>query len=96
VEEALTSIDHWRMPATFKDDLRQIWNQPNKPLQKRHSKTGLIESETSGIGTLEEFAKTLTTRMAGIVDYYDYTTSTVPLEANNNKIKTMQRQAYGC
>jgi transposase len=31
----------------------------------------------------------------GILAYYDYRISTGPLEEINNKIKTMQRQAYG-
>src|SRR5262249_59833106 len=30
-----------------------------------------------------------------ILAYYDYPISTGPLEGTNNKIKTMQRQAYG-
>ena len=32
---------------------------------------------------------------AGILAYYDYPISTGPLEGTNNKIKTMNRQAYG-
>jgi transposase len=31
----------------------------------------------------------------GILAYYDYRISTGPPEGTNNKIKTMQRQAYG-
>jgi hypothetical protein len=31
----------------------------------------------------------------GILAYYDQPISTGPLEGTNNKIKTMQRQAYG-
>jgi transposase len=31
----------------------------------------------------------------GILAYYDHRISTGPLEGTNNKIKTMQRQAYG-
>ena len=31
----------------------------------------------------------------GILAYYDCRISTGPLEGTNNKIKTMQRQAYG-
>ena len=32
----------------------------------------------------------------GILAWYDYPISTGPLEGTNNKIKTLQRQAYGC
>jgi transposase len=31
----------------------------------------------------------------GILAYYQYPISTGPLEGTNNKIRTMQRQAYG-
>jgi len=41
------------------------------------------------------FAKTLAARRRGILAWYDYPISTGPLEGTNNKIKTMQRQAYG-
>ena len=32
---------------------------------------------------------------SGLLAYYDYRISTGPLEGTNNKIKTMQKQAYG-
>ena len=44
---------------------------------------------------LIKFAKTLALHCEGILNYYDYRISTGPLEGTNNKIKTMQRQAYG-
>jgi transposase len=40
-------------------------------------------------------AKTLRKHALGLVAWYDYSISTGPLEGTNNKIKTMQRQAYG-
>ena len=44
---------------------------------------------------LSLFANTLEKHRDGILAYYDYPISTGPLEGTNNKIKTMQRQAYG-
>ena len=44
---------------------------------------------------LQKFASTLAMYRSGILAYYDYPISTGPLEGTNNKIKTMQRQAYG-
>ena len=50
----------------------------------------------SGIGMLEKFGNTLEKHFEGILAYFDYgALSTGPLEGTNNKIKTMQRQAYG-
>lgn len=48
-----------------------------------------------GIPTLLKFAKTLAFHRFGILAYYDNPISTGPLDRTNNKIKTMQQQAYG-
>jgi len=44
---------------------------------------------------LKDFAKTLRIHRHGILAYYDHRISTGPLEGTNNKIKILQRQAYG-
>jgi transposase len=44
---------------------------------------------------LQQFAKTMRKSRTGLLNWYDYPISTGPLEGTNNKIKTMQRQAYG-
>ena len=44
---------------------------------------------------LDNFADTLDRHRAGILAYYDFPISTGPLEGTNNKIKTLQKQAYG-
>ena len=55
----------------------------------------LARAEASGIKVLLGLAKTLRKHALGLLAYYDYPLSTGPLEGTNNKIKTMQRQAYG-
>ena len=46
---------------------------------------------------LEKFATTLEEHFEGILAYFDFDClSTGPPEGANNKIKTMQREAYGC
>ena len=44
---------------------------------------------------LDHFADTLDNHREGILAYYDFPISTGPLEGTNNKIKTLQKQAYG-
>ena len=44
---------------------------------------------------LEKMANTLESHKSGLLAYYDHPISNGPLEGTNNKIKTMQRQAYG-
>jgi transposase len=79
----------------LKEDLRQIWAQPSKAVARRVLKDWLARARAAGIRMLAQMADTLEAYQEGILNYYDYRISTGPLEGTNNKIKTMQRQAYG-
>ncbi len=81
----------------MKEDLRQVWNWEGDKIAAEWHLTSWIEmARNSGIGMLEKFAKTLKRHFDGILAYFDYDSlSTGPLEGTNNKIKTMQRKAYG-
>jgi len=95
LEEALRINQPLACAYYLKEDLRQIWNQPDKIAAKTALEDWIRRAAASGIRMLQRFAKTLAAHAAGILAYYDYPISTGPLEATNNKIKTMQRQAYG-
>ena len=79
----------------MKEDLRQIWEQPDKVTARRVLDDWVRRAELSGIEMLRKFASTLALGRNAILAYYDYPISTGPLEGTNNKIRTMQRQAYG-
>ena len=79
----------------MKEDLRQIWKQPNKKKAKEFLTDWVWRAGSSGISMLQKMAKTIAVYSFGILAYYDYPISTGPLEGTNNKIKTMKRQAYG-
>jgi len=79
----------------LKEDLRQIWQQANKPNARRVLKDWLARARASGIRMLLQFADTLDEHQEGVLAYYDCPISTGPLEGTNNKIQTMKRQAYG-
>ena len=79
----------------MKEDLRQIWGQPDKATAARVLEDWIRRAEASCIKVLQKFAATLAMHRTGILAYYDCRISTGPLEGTNNKIKTMQRQAYG-
>jgi transposase len=79
----------------LKEDLRQIWGQPNKATARLVLNDWIRRAKASRIPILEQFAHTLTEHRKGILAYYDYPISTGPLEGTNNKIQTMKRQAYG-
>ena len=79
----------------LKEDLRQIWTQPNKRTARRVLRDWLARARVSGIRMLSQFADTLEEHQEGILAYYDYPISTGPLEGTNTKIQAMKRQAYG-
>jgi transposase len=79
----------------MKEDLRQLWGQPDKRTARRVLKDWITRARISGISILVQFADTLEQHQEGILAYYDHRISTGPLEGTNNKIQTMKRQAYG-
>lgn len=79
----------------MKDQLRLLWSQPDKRTARQFLSGWIQLANITGIRILMNFAKTLAGHREGILAWYDYPISTGPLEGTNNKIKTMQRQAYG-
>ncbi|MDA3790453.1 MAG: ISL3 family transposase [Desulfobacula sp.] len=79
----------------MKEEMRQIWNQPDKETGEKVIKNWINLANASNIPVLKKFAKTLSLHKIRILAYYDYAISTGPLEGTNNKIKTMKRKAYG-
>jgi transposase len=95
LEEALRLNQPLATAYYMKEDLRQIWEQPNKQTAASILDDWLRRAENSGLKVLHKMAATLGAHRQGILAHYDYPISTGPLEGTNNKIKTMQRQAYG-
>jgi transposase len=79
----------------MKEQLRLLWSQPDKRTAGTFLTGWIRLANITGIRMLMNFAKTLAAHRRGILAWYDYPISTGPLEGTNNKIKTMQRQAYG-
>ena len=79
----------------MKEDLRQLWKQPNKKAATGFLDGWIRRARGSDVRILKQLANTLASHKSGLLNYYDYAISTGPLEGTNNKIKTMQRQAYG-
>lgn len=79
----------------LKEDLGQLWGQPNKGIASRFLDGWLKRALAANISLITTFARTLKRHRQGILAYYDYRITTGPLEGVNNKIKTLKRQAYG-
>ena len=75
--------------------MAEFWEQDDEEQATTYLLDWLAQAEASGIGILVGLAKTLRKHALGLLAWYDYPISSGPLEGTNNKIKTMQRQAYG-
>ena len=95
LEEALELNRPLATAYYLKEDLRQIWSQPDKTTAEGVLKDWIARTEASGIRVLQRFARTLAIHRHQILAWYDHPISTGPLEGTNNKIKTLKRQAYG-
>lgn len=79
----------------LKEDLTEFWEQTDKWSAERWLDAWLKDAHDSGIRLLQKFAKTLASRRGSLLAWYDYPISTGPLEAVNNKIRLLHRQAFG-
>ena len=95
LEEALRLNEPLATAYYLKEELSDFWEQDDEEEATALLLDWLARAEASGIKILIGLAQTLRKHAMGLLAYYDYPISTGPLEGTNNKIKTMQRQAYG-
>lgn len=79
----------------LKEDLRQLWSQPDKQTAALFLDRWIERARATGIRQLVTMSNTLSIHRHGLLAYYDVPISSGPLEGTNNKIKTLQRQGYG-
>ncbi|HDL86648.1 MAG TPA: hypothetical protein ENH11_10065 [Candidatus Acetothermia bacterium] len=84
-----------RQELQLKEDLAQLWKQPNKGIANCFLAGWIERALSANIPLITTFARTLSRYRRGILAYYDYHITTGPLEGINNKIKTLKRQVYG-
>lgn len=95
LDEALQLNKSLAAAYYLKEDLAQIWQQPGAVSARIVLDHWIATAESTGIKQLMKFARTLQIHREGILNWYDHPISTAPLEGTNNKIKLLQRQAYG-
>jgi transposase len=95
LREALELNTPLTLAYYLKEDLRQIWQQPDKATARLVLSDWVRRATASNVPMLQQFARTLKEHRKGILNYYDYRISTGPLEGTNTKIQAMKRQAYG-
>jgi transposase len=95
LEEALKLNQPLAAAYYMKEDLRQLWDQPDRRTAELLLDDWIARAQASGIRMLQQFAVTLAAHRHGILAWYDCSISTGPLEGTNTKIRVLQRQAYG-
>ena len=95
LDDALALNEPLAIAYYLKEEFAQFWEQDGEQEAQAFLLDWLACAEASAIPILVGLAKTLRKHALGLLAWYDYPISTGPLEGTNNKIKTMQRQAYG-
>jgi transposase len=95
LDEALLLNQPLATAYYLKEDLRLFWEQGDKLAAGRFLDDWIARATASKITLLVKFARTLTIHRHGLLAWYDFPISTGPLEGTNNKIKTLQKRAYG-
>jgi transposase len=95
LDEALRLNQPLAVAYYLKEDLRQLWEQGDHAAAAAFLDDWIARARASGVGILRKFANTLQLHRTGLLNWYRHPISTGPLEGTNNKIRTMQRQAYG-
>jgi len=79
----------------LKDDLKQLWQCPDKEEAEFFLNSWIQKARASRIPVLETFANTLLRYRNGIINYYNYPITSAQVEGINNKIKVLKRKVYG-
>ena len=95
LEEALRLNAPLATAYYLKEELYEFWELEDYDEAEKFLLDWIKRAESTKIRHLVKFAQTLRADWSGLLNYYDYPISSGPLEGTNNKIKTMQRQAYG-
>jgi transposase len=77
----------------WKEELRELWNQPSRQDMEAFMKDWCEKAEQSAIGQLIKMAKTLRLHASGILAYSRHPITSGKLEGI--KIKTLTKRSYG-
>jgi transposase len=72
LQEALDLNQPLYTAYLMKDQLRRLWELPDKKTARAHLNSWIAQANASGIRMLQKFAKTLALHREGILAYYDH------------------------
>lgn len=79
----------------LKEELREIWLQPDKKDADKKLTEWVESMKATGNDHLIKTANTVMAYRSGILSWYDHRISNAKVEGLNNKIKVLKRVAYG-
>ncbi len=95
LEAALAYNEPLSKAYYLKEELRQLWNQPDKAAAQKHLQNWILKAYETAIGPLKKLANTLLNHAHQILSYFDHPISSGIMEGINNKIGRLTRMAYG-
>ena len=79
----------------LKEELSLLWEQDSYGAMSRFLTAWCEQAHQTGVRQLRQMAKTLQLHRRGILNYWSHPINNGRMEGTNNKIKTLNRQAYG-
>jgi transposase len=79
----------------LKEELSLLWEQTSYEAMNRFLSQWCEQANQTGVRQLQKMAKTLQRHRRGILNWWRHPINNGRMEGTNNKIKTLNRQAYG-
>lgn len=79
----------------LKEELSLLWEQKSYADMNRFLSQWCDRANQTGVKQLQKMAKTLQIHRSGILSWWKHPINNGRMEGTNNKIKTLNRQAYG-
>jgi len=95
LERALKLNEPLSQAWYLKEELSLLWDQSSYAGMNRFLTQWCEQANDSGVRQLQKMAKTLRLHRRGILNWWTHPINNGRMEGTNNKIKTLNRQAYG-
>lgn len=79
----------------LKEELCLLWEQPSYEARNRFLSQWCAQANQTGVRQLQKMAKTLLGHRRGILNWWRHPSNNGRMEGTHNKIRTLNRQAYG-
>ena len=95
LERALKLNEPLSQAWYLKEELSLLWEQSSAARMDHFLTQWCEQANATGVRQLQKMAKTLQIHRRGILNWWQYPINNGRMEGTNNKIKTVNRQAYG-